>query len=414
MVSQQRYRAEQEDGRRLLVDVPQRARDLVGRVSDIARVLVSDVWRQLPGYDEDRMDLDDLAGAITPNIRTLLLAVAERRTPVEEELTTAAQLGERRAIQGVPIEAVVTSWHKAEREVFSWIADVDPPLTAEEHRQVARDLAAAIDVLTAASTEAYRRTRTEVAAHLEQIATDLVSRLTGAERLDPLVIEERARLVGVAVQEQHRALAIRGLREDDRHLLARAQRLVLDSIRPKLHSRTVVGSRGDVVVIVAPEAPGMIEILTRVVQRSKRDAFVVGVGLPRPRFGEVAGSCREAMAALEVGRRRPSGAGVVEFAAVAADVLLLENPLDSRQVIRSALGPILARPQLIETLATYLRCGLSTRATAVTLELHENTVSYRMRQITEAMRLSGPSDLVRADILMALRARELEALAPSY
>ena len=104
----------------------------------------------------------------------------------------------------------------------------------------------------------------------------------------------------------------------------------------------------------------------------------------------------------------------MEFAAVAADVLLLENPLDSRQVIRSALGPILARPQLIETLATYLRCGLSTRATAVTLELHENTVSYRMRQITEALRMSGPSDLVRADILMALRARELEALAPSY
>ena len=380
-------------------------------MNDIARVLVSDVWRQLPGYDEDRMDLDDLAGTITPNIRTLLLAVGQRRAPFDEELTTAAQLGERRAIQGVPIEAVVTSWHKAEREVFSSIAAVGPPLTAEEHRQIARDLAAAIDVLAAASTEAYRRTRTEVAAHLEQIATDLVSRLTGAERLDPSVIEERARLVGVAVQEEHRALAVRGLRDDDRHLLARAQRLVLDSIRPVLHSRTVVGARGDVVVIVAPEVPGLIDILARVVQRSKRDAFVVGVGLPRPRFGEVAGSCREAMAALEVGRRRPSGAGVVQFAAVAADVLLLENPLDTRQVIRSALGPILGRPQLVETLATYLRCGLSTRATAVTLELHENTVTYRMRQISEALRASSPSDLVRADILMALRARELDAHA---
>jgi hypothetical protein len=393
------------------VDVPQRARSLVGRVNDIARVLVSDVWRQLPGYDEDRMDLDDLAGAITPNIRTLLLAVAERRAPVGAELTTAAQLGERRAIQGVPIEAVVTSWHKAEREVFSWIAGVDPPLTAQEHRQAARDLAAAIDVLAAASTEAYRRTRTEVAAHLEQIATDLVSRLTGAERLDPMVIEERARLVGVAVQAEHRALAVRGTGGDDGHLLARAQRLVLDAIRPKLHSRTVVGSRGDVVVIVAPEVPGLVDVLARVVERSRRDAFVVGVGLPRPRFGEVAGSCREAMAALEVGRR-PGGAAVVEFGAVAADVLLLENPLDSRQVVRSALGPILARPQLVETLATYLRCGLSTRATAAALDLHENTVSYRMRQITGALRVPDPAGLVRADILMALRARELADAPP--
>jgi hypothetical protein len=390
----------------------QRTQILSGRVNDIARALVGDVWQQLPGYDEDRMALEDLAGVITSNIRAVLLAVAERRIPLKEELTTAAQLGERRAIQGVPIEAVVTSWHKAEREILSRIATFGPPLPAEEHRQVARHLAAAIDAMTAASTEAYRRTRIEVAAHLEQIATDLVSRLTGAEPLDPLVIEDRARLVGVAVQEEHRALAVRVVRDDDPHRMARAQRMVLDAIRPKLHSRTVVGSRGDVVVIVTPEVPGLTDILKRVMQRSKDDAFVVGVGLPRPRFGEVAGSCREAMAALEVGRRRMSGPAVVEFADVAADVLLLENPLDSRQVIQSALGPILARPQLVETLATYLRCGLSTRAAAAALDVHENTVAYRMRQITETLRVSGPSELVRADVLMALRARELGALAP--
>ncbi|MGS2618690.1 PucR family transcriptional regulator [Micromonospora sp. LZ34] len=226
----------------------------------------------------------------------------------------------------------------------------------------------------------------------------------------PWAIEDRARLVGVAVQEEQRALAVRVVRDDDPHRLARAQRLVLDAIRPKLHSRTVVGSRGDAIVIVTPEVPGLTDILTPVMQRSKHDTFVVGVGLPRPRFGEVAGSCREAVAALEVRRRRPSGPAVVEFATVAADVLLLENPLDSLQVIRSALGPILARPQLIETLATYLRCGLSTRATAAALEVHENTVTYRMRQITEALRVSGPSELVRADVLMALR--ELGAFAP--
>src|SRR5919197_2079306 len=228
----------------------QRTQILSGRVNDIARALVGDVWQQLPGYDEDRMALEDLAGVITSNIRAVLLAVAERRIPLKEELTTAAQLGERRAIQGVPIEAVVTSWHKAEREILSRIATFGPPLPAEEHRQVARHLAAAIDAMTAASTEAYRRTRIEVAAHLEQIATDLVPRMTGAEPLDPLVIEDRARLVGVAVQEEHRALAVRVVRDDDPHRMARAQRMVLDAIRPKLHSRTVVGSRGDVVVIV--------------------------------------------------------------------------------------------------------------------------------------------------------------------
>ncbi|MCM4076514.1 PucR family transcriptional regulator [Paractinoplanes hotanensis] len=348
------------------------------------------------------MDLEDLAGAITPNIRTLLHCVAQRRLPAAAELTTAADLGERRAIQGVPIEAVVTSWHRAEREVFTWLATVDVPLTPDEHRQSGRDLAAAVDLLTATSTEAYRRARTEVAAHLEQIATDLVSRLTGAERLDPQVIEERARLVGVAVQEPHRALAVRGS-----HLLPRAQRLVLDALRPMLHSRTVVGARDDVAVIVTPEAPGLVAALTRVARSAGRDAMVIGVGLPRPRFGEVAGSCREAMSALEAGRRA-GNLGVVEFATVAADVLLLENPLDARQVVDSTLGPLLGKPALVETLRVYLHTGLSTRATAAALRLHENTVTYRVRQITDALHVDSATALVRADILMALRFHQLD------
>ncbi|GLY02704.1 MULTISPECIES: helix-turn-helix domain-containing protein [Actinoplanes] len=345
------------------------------------------------------MDLDDLVGTITPNMRTLLICVAERRPPAGDELATAAGLGERRAIQGVPIEAVVTSWHRAEREVFSWLATVDAPMTADEHRQSSRDLAAAVDAMISASTEAYRRARTEVAGHLEQIATDLVSRLTGAERLDPQVIEERARLVGVAVQAEHRALAVHGS-----HLLPRAQRLVLDALRPILPSRTVAGARDDVAVIVTPEVPGLIAALNRVV---RRDEMVIGVGLPRPRFGEVAGSCREAMAALSAGRHA-GRLGVVEFGTVVADVLLLENPLDARQVVQSALGPLLGRPHLVETLRAYLHSGLSTRITATELRLHENTVAYRLKQITDALEADAPAALVRADILMALRYQELD------
>ncbi|GAB2578743.1 transcriptional regulator [Paractinoplanes abujensis] len=344
------------------------------------------------------MDLADLAGAITPNIRTLLFCVAERRLPAAPELITAAALGERRAIQGVPIEAVVTSWHRAEREVFTWLATVDAPFSPDEHRQVTRDLAAAVDRMTSASTEAYRRARTEVAAHLEQMATDLVSRLTGGELLDPQVIEERAKLIGVAVQGSHRALAVRGSQ-----LLPREQRVVLDALRPLLHSRTVVGTRDDVAVIVTPDVPGLIAALTRA---ARSPGLLIGVGLPRPRFGEVAGSCREAMAAASAARRAGT-TGVVEFAAVAADVLLLENPLDAQQVVSNALGPIQARPQLVETLRVYLHSGLSTRATAVALRLHENTVTYRLRQITDALHVATPAALVRADILMALRYREL-------
>lgn len=401
------YRVTEESGERCLVDVTQRAVLLFDRVNEITRALVAGVWQQLPGYDDLRMDLDDLVGVVAPNVEVLLHAVAERRGPKPEELTVAVELGERRAIQGVPIEAVVASWHQAERLVLDRLAAVGPPITAEDHHRAATSLANAVDVMAAVSTEAYRRTQTEAAGHMEQIATDLVSRLAGGEPLDPADIENRARLVGVAVQRPHRAIAI-GTSDANPLLLARAQRALLDALRPRLHSRALVGSRAGHGIVVVPEITGLTDVLSRLVSRTPADrSFVLGVGLPRDRFGAASGSCREALSALEVGMRQGPAPHLVEFSAVAADVLLIENPLDAHHVMHGALGPLLERPDLIETLRRFLGTGMSIRLTARDLGVHENTVSYRLRRITEALGLDGTSQLVRADIVMALRALEL-------
>lgn len=374
----------------------------------MAQTLVSDVWERLPGYDDARMDLDDLVGVVTPNLRALLVAVAGNRGLRPDEVTPAAQLGERRAVQGVPIEGVVASWHSAERRLLDQMVAAGPPMPPEEYTRLARLLAAAVDVMVAVSTEAYRRTRTEAAAHLDQIATDLVSRLAGGEPLDPAHVEERARLIGVAAQVPHRAVAVGGGPGDDPLRLARAQREILDVLRPRLRSRILVGAKDATILLVLPDLPGISDMLSRAAVRPGVAAgTVIGLGEPRDRLGETAASCREAVAALEAGRRAGLDRVVVPFDQVIADVMLIDNPLDARRLAARALEPLAGHGQLVDTVRAYLATGLSVRRTAERLAVHENTVSYRLRRVASLLGLNGPDELIRADLLLALRAVDL-------
>lgn len=386
----------------------QKARALLTQVEEIATGLVTTVWERLPGYDQARMEVDDLSGVVAPNLIAMLSAIADRRRLTDAELLPAAALGQRRAIQGVPIESLVASWHAAERALLERLVTAGPALRGQDLGELVQRLASVTDTMIDASTDAYRQTRSEAAAHLDQIATDLVSRLAGGEPLDPADVEERARLVGVPAQVPHRAAAIGMTGETDPLVLAKAQKTVLDSLRPRLRSRILAGSKGSTMLLVLADIPGVDEALSRAARRpGLPGGLVVGLGEPRPRFGEAGGSCREALGALEAGLRMGADRTVVHFTRVIPEVLLIDNPLDARRLIDTVLTPLRSSPALIETLRAYLSCGLSVRLTAQHLSIHENTVSYRLRRILQLLELENTSRLLRPDVLLALRADEL-------
>lgn len=390
------------------MDFTQRARILLTQLDDIAASRVAAVWEQLPGYDDARMDVADLADVVARNVRTLITVVAERRTPQGEELAPAAALGERRAIQGVPVEGVVASWHAAERDLLERFAAAGPPLDTIGLMDLSRRLAAVTDAMIEATLDAYRATRTESAGHLDQIATDLVSRLAGGEPLDPADVEERARLVGVQAQQPHRGVAIDLPGGASPLALAGAQRIIVDAIRPRLRSRLLVGGMGSALLLVLADIAGIVELLGRAAVRPGLPAgLVIGLGQPRPRLGEVGASCREALSALEAGLRMGADRAVVPFERVIPEVLLIGNPLDATRLTETILGPLRTSPALVKTLRVHLANGLSTRATAHELSVHENTVGYRLRRILQLLDAEQPADLVRPDVLLALRADEL-------
>lgn len=390
------------------MDLTQRARALLSGVDDIAESLIVSVWEHLPGYDSARMDREDLSQVVASNLRALLTAVSERRAPNAIELAPAIALGERRAIQGVPIEGVLASWHTAERILLQHLTVSGSRVDGPEVADLARRLGVVADAMTDACTDAYRRTRHEAAGHLDQIATDLVSRLAGGEPLDPVDVEERARLVGVHAQASHRAAAIGLAGASEPLQVARAQRMILDSVQPRLNSRVLTGSKGLVLLMLSEDVEGLVPALRRAARRpGVPSGLVIGLGEPRPRLGEAQGSCRESVAALEAGLAMGADRTVVEFRTVVLEVLLLDNPLDARQLASTVLGPLGENHTLLETLRTLLSSGLSARTTARRLSIHENTVANRVRRILSLMGLDSTAQLTRADILLALRVQEL-------
>lgn len=80
-----------------------------------------------------------------------------------------------------------------------------------------------------------------------------------------------------------------------------------------------------------------------------------------------------------------------------------------RQVIRRYLDRISQNPESWSTLTTHIDCGASIAETARRLQVHENTVRYRLSQIEKVLgsRLGDPRTM--ADVVIALECRRLGA-----
>lgn len=140
-------------------------------------------------------------------------------------------------------------------------------VTTYELMQTSRRLAAVVDTMAEASTDAYRRTRAEMASHLDHVETDLVSRLAAGEPLDPQEVEQRAQLIGVDTQLPHRALAVGLVGDSDPVVLGRAYRQLCDHVQPHLPGRIVSGSYHGALLALFPDEAEVDKRLERAVNR---------------------------------------------------------------------------------------------------------------------------------------------------
>ncbi len=88
--------------------------DLPGSVSDTVDAIRSEV----PLYRRSAVPRDDLVESVERNLEMLLLGIAEHRGPTAEEIEVRSALGNRRAHQGFPVDALLQAFHVGYRDLW--------------------------------------------------------------------------------------------------------------------------------------------------------------------------------------------------------------------------------------------------------------------------------------------------------
>ncbi|QZN84747.1 CdaR family transcriptional regulator [Cellulomonas sp. C5510] len=394
------------------------ARSMVADFEGIIGEVTDRVWRSVPAYPQVVVDRADLSGQVRDSILNVLVCLMEDRAPSAAELDTAAANGERRALQGVAQAAVIQSYRNAERSLVDTFqarcARMQVPVGALRAGQ--QQIVAILDQLEGAMLRTYAQMQQRIATRTVLTEPDLMNRLVSGEPIDAADLAGLVRTLGLEVTDTTRvvglALGVAGEDDVDPEHVAELRHHAVAHLQSVTGSAPLSGVvREDdgrpVVVVAVPWEGPVTELGGRLAagldRRRTAVAAIGAVGEPRRGLAAVGGSCRQATGALEVGRRRGAERAVVLFRDVLLEVLALR---DVRMVVNIQdryLRPIAAHEHLLETLRVHLATDLSVPETARRLVVHPNTVSYRLRRISE---LSG-LDLHRvADVARAVLAVE--------
>lgn len=112
--------------------------------------------------------------------------------------------------------------------------------------------------------------------------------------------------------------------------------------------------------------------------------FMIGIGQPTRTINGLLTSVEEAKQALEIGSRINSGSHIFRLDELGVLPLLVSSTVKQKQDFTNYLiGDVALDTELIETLETFLHENLNLTQAAEKLNVHRNTVIYRLDKITE-------------------------------
>ncbi|MDX1619354.1 MAG: helix-turn-helix domain-containing protein [Nitriliruptorales bacterium] len=79
---------------------------------------VDAIRAEVPLYRNEAIPRDDLIESVERNLEMLLLGIAERRPPTSTEIEIRSALGNRRAHQGFPVDALLQAFHVGYRDLW--------------------------------------------------------------------------------------------------------------------------------------------------------------------------------------------------------------------------------------------------------------------------------------------------------
>ncbi len=243
-------------------------------------------------------------------------------------------------------------------------------------------------------------------SHQRQLGAALFAQLLDS-RLDPAAAERQLAAHGIAAPRAQ-LLASRGAGDEN-------QRLLHIGLRRRRIGHLLL-RRGPVFLMLL-DSPDGAELPVDLVAGRLGTATAVGVSNALGTPLRVPDAAREAMWALGVAKSRPSRIARYDEA---TPLLALRDPAEAQELVDRALGTLLeydrsSGGELVRSLAVFLACRRSWQATARELNVHRQTVIYRMRRVAEltGRTLTETADI--AELWLALSALEVltgESLLP--
>ncbi|MEV4613102.1 helix-turn-helix domain-containing protein [Kitasatospora sp. NPDC049258] len=384
----------------------------------LAPAVMARLVEQLPAYGA--LPSEQLRGEVTREVDRGIRAFTEvLRTgelPEETELARISESSARRADEGVPLEAVVGAYHFGAQECAAQVLAEARPGDLPDVLLIQRRLLDYLRLVSCAVAAGYVQER-QAALGDEQVARQsLLSRLL--EGGDPRTAADRA---GLQLPPCYLILGITMGPHPDELLPgvnhAVAARRKLRRLRNELQRRTtgvplsVLAGNGGLVLIPSDTPPGDLdgparERLSRLLEHLGRACgaeLLVAAAAAAP--DAVADAARLVGEVREVAQAAGRGPGLY----LLDDVLLeyqLSRPGPARDRLGALLAPLARRPELLDTLRAFLACGLDRRRAAARLQVHPNTVDYRLRRATELTGLDAARGTDQLTLRAALAAHD--------
>lgn len=384
---------------------------LRARVPSLTRRVVERLCAELPVYAElpDEEVVGDIADIVQQNLR-LFADVLEHRGRIDDSRFAAqCDSAAQRAEEGVPLDAILSAYHLGIEMGWHEITAGARPADLADLKETLAHLMAFQRRLISEVTAAYLETRQvlDVQHHHDRhalmtalLAGDVPGRpaYPAGTRPAPLYVVMTLTLGRHPDETSPGPRARVAARRKIRRVQSTFDRFAGE---PAL---TVLDGFGGTALLPVP-APPAWEDLNDLIARTARSADVpvtAAASVTEPAGVPAAVTQNTEIVDLVTRTGRPPGLYRL------ADVLLdyqLSRPGEALTALAHLLRPLEAKPELLQTLETYLRHDLDRRRTATALHVHPNTVDYRIRRITQLAGLSPnrAADLPRINAALIAR-----------
>lgn len=355
--------------------------------SEISCLVRQRLHAELPAYrsmSSEEMDAD-LRFEIE---RTLLSARAGQAAVTDRELAELAEIGDKRAQQGVPIEDMLRAWRIGVQVVVARAREIGARLEVDDASLLdfVESTLAWSEVATVKMAAAHRSAEFELAREAHERRAAFVRNLLVGDAA-PADIRVQSGAYGVDPSREYAAIRARAGASSSLHAIERA-----------LGFQSAIEPRRGLGALIDDDLAGFVsEPPTTIV------SGVVGIGPPRP-LERLTESFRLATRALATADGFGL-TGVHSVASLGPRVAIAADRDVGQDLAGRYLDPVSVTPsaqEILTSLRVYFECGMHVRRASERLLVHQNTLRYRIARFEELSGVNLRDPVIAFEVWWAL------------